>query len=110
MVLPEVEPAAAALVMTTAVSTKLARVVLLAPVTLWVGARASRSPGRSGDTKRPPLVPLFVLVFLAAAMFALGCAVRVQALLRLGMRPVALATVSTVLAAATSLVGVLAAS
>lgn len=99
-----------------AIVVKLARVVLLAPMTAAAGTLARRrhaAAGTAGAGKRPPLVPLFVLGFLAlilvrttglvpaglleaaalvqeilfaAALFALGTAVRVRALLASGSR------------------------
>ncbi|MGH3503781.1 MAG: YeiH family protein, partial [Nocardioidaceae bacterium] len=56
--------------LTTAVSVKLARVLLLAPVTV-VSGRASRTkPAPSSTTtgNRTPVLPLFVLGFLGAAV------------------------------------------
>jgi uncharacterized integral membrane protein (TIGR00698 family) len=87
--------------------------------------------GRVG--RRPPLVPLFVVGFLVAsllrtgdvlppallhaaqtaqnlllgaAMFALGCGVHVDRLRQVGLRPVALAALSTVVVSAVALGGV----
>ncbi|GAA0464036.1 membrane protein [Actinoplanes capillaceus] len=60
-------PAGAAVV-TVAVVVKLTRVLLLAPVVAGVSAlRRIRSPRTGGETARPPLIPLFVLGFLACA-------------------------------------------
>ncbi|GAA1487460.1 YeiH family protein [Brachybacterium sacelli] len=115
-----------------AVVVKLARILMLAPVMAVLSTRERRRGGAEGA--RPPLVPLFVLGFLAmvlmrsflplpdlvvdagavlqttllgAAMFALGTGVRLRALLRVGARPFALATASTLLVAALALLGVL---
>lgn len=115
-----------------AVIVKLARILMLAPVMAVLSTRERRHGGADG--KRPPLVPLFVLGFLAmvllrsflplpavvvdagsvlqttllaAAMFALGTGVKVRALLRVGARPFALAAASTVLVASIALLGVL---
>lgn len=103
-----------------AVVVKLARVVLLAPMTAAAGLHARRAGGAdgAGAGKRPPLVPLFVLGFLAlilvrttgllpdaaleaaavlqdllfaAALFGLGAGVRVKALFASGIRAVAAA-------------------
>ena len=117
-----------------AVVVKLARVLMLAPVMAVISAqRRRRSAG--GDTGvRPPLVPLFVVGFvamvgvrstgvlpvevlsvagtvqsalLAAAMFALGCGVRITALRQVGPRPFLLALLSTLLIGSLALGGVL---
>lgn len=138
-----------------AVVVKLARVVMLAPMVAllsWDTRRAmKRNPnpelvdvpaGKSRDedvapasttrAKMPPLVPLFVMgflaaaairttgvlptaildvasflqtVLLAAAMFALGCGIRVATLREVGGRPVALAAVVTTAVAAVGFAG-----
>jgi uncharacterized integral membrane protein (TIGR00698 family) len=117
-----------------AVVVKLARVVMLAPVMAVVSARQRRFSHRTDDVRRPPLVPLFVLAFLAcialrstgvipenilagtqftqtalltAAMFALGAGVNVAALRKVGSRPFLLALTSTAWVAAIALTGVL---
>ncbi len=118
--------------LTTAVVVKLTRVVLLAPliagVTLWRRRTAAPTEGR-----RPPVVPLFVAGFLAmaalrslgvlppaslsalktaetllftAALFGMGAAVRLRALLRTGRRAVALGALSTTLVTLVALAGV----
>lgn len=118
--------------LTTAVVVKLTRVVLLAPliagVTLWRRRTAAPTEGR-----RPPVVPLFVAGFLAmaalrslgvlppaslsalktaetllftAALFGMGAAVRLRALLRTGRRAVALGALSTILVTLVALAGV----
>jgi uncharacterized integral membrane protein (TIGR00698 family) len=106
-----------------AVVVKLARVVMLAPVIAIVSARQRRLSRRIHDVRRPPLVPLFVLGFLAcaalrttgavpgsvlagarltqtalltAAMFALGAGVNIAALRKVGIRPFLLGSASTV--------------
>jgi uncharacterized integral membrane protein (TIGR00698 family) len=118
-------PAGAAAV-AIAVVVKLTRVVLLAPMVAGVSIARRRRQGVTHG-KRPPLVPLFVLGFLAtmtvrstglvplsvvstanvvttllfaAALFALGSSVRIGALLRTGRRGLALGALSTVLVAA----------
>ncbi|MGP9844146.1 YeiH family protein [Brachybacterium sp. 107] len=118
--------------LTVAVIVKLARILMLAPVMAVLGAR-ERSHG-TADGKRPPLVPLFVLGFLAmvllrsvvplpevvltiggllqttllaAAMFALGTGVKVRKLIHVGARPFVLAALATLLVAAIALGGVL---
>lgn len=115
-----------------AVIVKLARVLLLAPVMAVLSLQQRRAGGTEG--RRPPLVPLFVLGFLAmvlvrsflpppapvlecaallqtgllaAAMFALGTGVRLRRLLRVGLRPLTLAVLSTVVVATIALGGVL---
>jgi uncharacterized integral membrane protein (TIGR00698 family) len=126
-------PAGAAAV-SLAVVVKLTRVALLAPMVAAVGIAQRR---RGTDTgRRPPLVPLFVLGFLAmialrstgvvpagvlaasaeattvlftAALFALGTAVRVGELLRTGRRGLVLGACSTVLVAGVGLAALLAA-
>jgi uncharacterized integral membrane protein (TIGR00698 family) len=117
-------PAGAAAV-SVAVVVKLSRVLLLAPMVAGVGLLARRDGADDGG-RRPPLVPLFVLgflamialrstgvvpapvlsvaevvttVLLAAALFALGTAVRPGVLLRTGRRGLVLGALSTVLVA-----------
>lgn len=121
--------------LTVAVLVKLGRVLLLAPVlavvSLWMRRRTDVTS--SSQSARPPIVPLFVASFLALAvlrstgvvpaiavdlvhaaqtvtltmaMFALGCGVRLAALRRGGVRPLALASLSTLVVAGTALVGV----
>ena len=112
-----------------AVVVKLARVVLLAPMTAAAGIAGRRAAAvaaaagvhDAAPVKRPPLVPLFVLGFLAliivrtagvlpagvldaaalaqellfaAALFALGAAVRFRALFASGTRALGAALVS----------------
>jgi uncharacterized integral membrane protein (TIGR00698 family) len=123
-----------------AVLVKLARVLMLAPVIAVIGwrrrvgeRRADGSTGGGSVGRRPPLVPLFVIGFLAAAvlrtggvlppavlgaaptaqnlllgsaMFALGCGVHLGRLRQVGLRPVALAAVSTAVVSAVALSGV----
>jgi uncharacterized integral membrane protein (TIGR00698 family) len=114
---------------------KLSRVVLLAPLVAIVGAiesvRRRSAPVKSA--KAPPIVPLFVLGFLAAvaarsflplpepaitvagqlssallaiAMFGLGTGVDLRSMARTGARTAALGAISTALAATVSLVGI----
>lgn len=120
-----------------AVVVKLARVLLLAPVIAVLGVlrrRAAGTPDRPGSARRrPPIVPLFVVgflatvalrsalplpdaalsatrvlqtVLLAAAMFGLGCGVKVRSLMAVGLRPFALAALATVLVASIAYAGV----
>lgn len=124
-----------------AVTVKLARVLTLAPIMAGLsiylrrreGRREGAGEGGTRQVRRPPLVPLFVLGFIAmmalrttgllpepvlagtqilqtlllsAAMFALGLGVHVRSLLRVGFRPVLLGAASTVVILATSLGGI----
>lgn len=120
-----------------AVVVKLARVMMLAPLMAALSIRERRRIGPDASIKRPPLVPLFVVGFLAcvalrssgvvpddvlaagkiaqtalltASMFALGLGVRLSTLRLVGGKPVALAAISTVWVSAIALVGVLLAS
>lgn len=117
-----------------AVVVKLTRVLLLAPVAAMAGAhhrRAARSVGAADSTaKMPPVVPLFVVGFVAmvalrstgwlpqgwleaggtlqdillgAALFGLGSAVRIRSLLHTGGRALLAALASWVLIAALGL-------
>lgn len=119
-------PAGAAAV-SLAVLVKLSRVVLLAPMVMLVGLHERRRRTAAGP--RPPLVPLFVLGFLAAALvrstgvlpvvvldgakvactlllagalFGLGCGVRVGRLVRTGGRALLLGLLSTLLVGLTA--------
>ncbi|WP_181775746.1 YeiH family protein [Amycolatopsis pittospori] len=111
-----------------AIVIKLSRVVLLAPMVAAVGVHERHRPT---EGKRPPLVPLFVLGFLAmaavrsigivpgfaldlakvtctlllaGALFGLGCAVRIGTLVRTGGRALLLGLLSTLLVGTTALV------
>lgn len=117
--------------LTVAVTVKLARVLMLAPVIAGITVYMNRR-GESHVGKRPPVVPLFVVGFviamlirttgvlpdsvlnvtqvlqtllLAAAMFALGLGVHFKSLLKVGGRPVILGLLSTVVIMAVSLGG-----
>jgi uncharacterized integral membrane protein (TIGR00698 family) len=119
--------------LTVAVVVKLARVLMLAPVILAIGL-VRRRGGEPTRGSRPPLVPLFVVGFvgaavirtvghldpiflrgvgalqtvcLAAAMFALGCGVRLTLMRRMGARPVVLGALGSALVLAVSTAGVL---
>ena len=114
----------------TAVVVKLTRVMLLAPLVAGLALQRSRS-GRT--VRRTPLVPGFVLLFVAAiglastdvvskqmthriddvrtvllgmALFALGARVQIPRLLRIGVRPLALGLASWALIAAVAYAGV----
>jgi uncharacterized integral membrane protein (TIGR00698 family) len=128
--------------LTQAVLVKLMRVLLLAPLVAGVvvavhGRRRAAAGGRAGAEapgKRPPLVPLFVLGFLAmvalrttgvlpaaaldaagevkelllaAALFGLGSAVHLPSLARTGPRVAALGLCSWIVIAGVSYGGVL---
>lgn len=116
-----------------AVVVKFARVLMLAPVIMVTGL-ARRRGAKPVEGKRPPLLPLFVAGFLAAAlartllplstsvleggkvaqtvllsaaMFALGCGVRISMLKNVGGRPVVLGALSTAWVFAVAATGVL---
>ncbi|KAA0022171.1 YeiH family protein [Antrihabitans cavernicola] len=116
-----------------AVVVKLARVLMLAPVMTVLSVRQRRLIGDDANIKRPPLVPLFVIGFIAcvvlrstgampsavladakfvqtalltAAMFALGAGVHVATIKKVGPRPFVLATISTAWVATIALIGV----
>lgn len=121
--------------LTVAVVVKLARVLMLAPVVMVLGLVRRRGGTAAGAPRSaPPLVPLFVVGFLAAAlartvlplpdavlaaggllqvlllsaaMFALGRGVHVSVLRRAGVRPVALGALSTLLVVAVATGGTL---
>jgi uncharacterized membrane protein YadS len=116
-----------------AVVVKLGRVLMLGPVVAVVGlAQRRRKGGRQHS--RQPLVPAFICGFLllsvtrtagfispdllellklvqvlllAMAMFGLGCGVDLGVMRRMGWRPLALGSVSTVAVATIALTGVL---
>ncbi|MEU5842550.1 putative sulfate exporter family transporter [Rhodococcus sp. NPDC047139] len=129
--------AAAGGVLAAAVTVKLARVALLAPVVSIIGVVARRRGDARGDDEAPPIMPFFLLGFLACvalrstgllgplaldtaqtvqtallttAMFALGAGVRREVLRGVGWRPIALAAAATVWVAAVALAGVLSVS
>ncbi|MDI9902865.1 putative sulfate exporter family transporter [Rhodococcus sp. IEGM 1409] len=112
---------------------KLARVLMLAPVMAFLSIRQRAMVDNTAITKRPPLIPLFVVAFigcmglrstgmlpnellglaktvqtalLAAAMFALGLGVRLSVIRGVGARPFVLAAISTVWVATIAYVGV----
>lgn len=117
-----------------AVIVKLARVLMLAPVVAVLSLQQRRrGSAEGGDAKLPPIVPLFIIAFLAmvvlrstidlpdlvldvgdllqtallaAAMFALGCGVKIRNLMRVGVRPFVLATGSTILVATIAFAGI----
>lgn len=114
-----------------AVTVKLARVLMLAPIIAGITVYMNRR-GRAVGAKKPPIVPLFVVGFLvavlirtagflpdaaleafqiiqtlllAAAMFALGLGVHFKSLLTVGRRPVILGLLSTLIIMAVALTG-----
>jgi uncharacterized integral membrane protein (TIGR00698 family) len=127
-------PAGAA-VAATAIVVKLTRVLLLAPVVATVSViRRLGSPHAGAAARRTPLIPLFVLGFLAcvalrgigavpesslgwigtvqvaalgAALFGMGASVHLASLLRRSGRLVAVAGVSTLVITGIALAGVL---
>lgn len=127
-------PAGAAAV-GVAVVVKLTRVLLLAPVVAGVGLlRRRRATSSDLAGSQPPLVPLFVVGFLAcvalrstgvlpgsvlsavgtaqtlvlgAALFAMGTGVHLRSLVRSSGRALVLASASTLVVAGVSLAGVL---
>ncbi|WP_066461655.1 YeiH family protein [Sanguibacter suarezii] len=131
--------AAAGVVSTTALAAatvaKLARVVLLAPLTAGVAlGRQAGDGAQPGDRAKVAPIPLFVVGFLAAvlvrstgvlptglltvaetasnlmltaAMFALGTGVDLRRLVTTGGRPLALGAIATMIAVGVSLAGVL---
>ena len=122
--------------LSTAVVVKLARVIMLAPLVALVAYMArkrSKADQSAAGGKKMPLVPLFVLGFLAmvvvrttgvlpqglldvvkilttamlaAALFGLGTGVKVRVLLATGPRALVLGAISTVLIAAVAYAGV----
>ncbi|WP_329239996.1 putative sulfate exporter family transporter [Actinoallomurus sp. NBC_01490] len=115
-----------------AITVKLVRVAMLAPVTTVIGLRARR--GAASGTRRPAVLPVFLIAFVAmvlirstgkvptdllndvsvvkdllfaAALFGLGTAVRVRLLVRTGHRALLLGLTSWVLIAGVSYAGVL---
>jgi uncharacterized integral membrane protein (TIGR00698 family) len=124
-----------AAVIAVAVVVKLTRVLLLAPVVAAVNLRRrTLDPGRPAGGRRPPLVPLFVLGFLAcvafrstgvvpdgalavisqvqvvalgAALFGMGAGVRIPALFRRSAPVLVVSALSTLTVAGVSLAGIL---
>ena len=116
----------------TAMVLKLSRVVLLAPLVTGISLAERRRHTPAAGGKRPPLVPLFVLGFLAAALvgssrvlppsmldaaqaittlllagalFGLGSTVRIGALFRTGPKALLLGLLSTTWIVTASLAG-----
>jgi uncharacterized integral membrane protein (TIGR00698 family) len=127
-------PAGAA-VLATAVVVKLARVMMLAPVVAVVSViERVRTPVATDGASRTPLVPLFVLGFLAcvglrstgllpetvlgqithlqvaalgAALFGMGCSVRLASLVRRSGALMAVAALGTLFITSVTLAGIL---
>ena len=127
-------PAGAAVV-AVAVVVKLTRVVMLAPVVAVVSVmQRIKTPARSQTARRTPLVPLFVLGFLAcvalrstgvvpeemlgqianvqvaalgAALFGMGCSVKVASLFRRSGAVMVVSALGTLFIAGVSLAGIL---
>ena len=122
---------AGGLALATAVVVKLTRVMLLAPLIAVLALQRSRSD--RAVRRRTPLIPGFVVLFVAAiglastdvvskemthridgartvllgmALFALGTRVQIPRLLRIGVRPLVLGLASWVLIAAFAYAGV----
>ncbi|NMR32093.1 YeiH family protein [Crystallibacter degradans] len=121
--------------LTVAVTVKLARVLMLAPIIAGISWHRRRTQPGGAVAKRPPIVPLFILGFIAAmllrttgvlpvsvldaaqwlqaalltaAMFALGLGVHFRGLVTVGGKPVLLAAASTLVILAVALAGTLA--
>ena len=127
-------PAGAAAV-AIAVVVKLTRVVMLAPVVAGVSLmQRMKSPAAATDKGRTPIVPLFVLGFLAcvalrstgvlpesalgwithvqvaalgAALFGMGCSVKIASLFKGSGAVMVVSTAGTLLIGALSLAGIL---
>ena len=126
--------AGGAAVVAIAVVVKLTRVLLLAPVVATVSVRRRLAGRQDTAGKRPPIVPLFVLGFLAcvalrstgviptgalaaisqvqvaalgAALFGMGAAVQIRSLFRGSGRVLLVSTLSTLLVTGVALAGVL---
>jgi uncharacterized integral membrane protein (TIGR00698 family) len=127
---------AGAVALATAIVVKLTRVMLLAPLVAGIALERGRSArsSSSADARRPPLVPPFIVAFVAMiaiaslgvipddvldriddvrtfllgmALFALGTRVNVGRFREIGPRPLVLGLASWVLIAAVSYAGVL---
>lgn len=117
-----------------AVTVKLARVILLAPMIAGISWYRRRTAPEAEHGTRPPIVPLFVVGFIAAmllrstgvvpevvvgvagtvqtalltaAMFALGLGVHLRSIVKVGGRPVLLAALSTLVILGVGLGGTL---
>ena len=122
---------AGSVALATAIVVKLTRVMLLAPLIAGIALR--QREGNTGSGLRPPLVPPFIVAFVAMvaiasigvvperavariddlrtvllgmALFALGTRVNISRLRQIGARPLALGLISWLLIAAVSYAGV----
>lgn len=132
----QADAATGAMLVDTALVTKLGRVVLLAPLVAIIGALESRRAASGHATTsgaKTPLVPLFVLGFLAMvmvrsvttlpqglidgvntvatilftmAMVAMGAGVRIKNLASTGMRALTMGGIAGIISALISLVGI----
>ena len=115
-----------------AVTVKLTRVVTLAPMVAVAAARERRrTRSEPGSAARPPIVPLFIVLFVAAmlvnsftmipawvhpvadlvqtmlfaaALFAIGCGIRLASIARSGARAIVAGTLSWAVICALALV------
>jgi len=123
-------------VVAVAVVVKLTRVALLAPIVAGINLNRRRTTAQNLDSAadRPPVLPMFVVGFLAmmavrmtgflptgalaqaqtiegwvlaAALVGLGSGVRIDRLRRLGIRPILLGALAWIVVAGISLTGVL---
>ncbi|MEV6692825.1 putative sulfate exporter family transporter [Micromonospora sp. NPDC051196] len=124
--------AVGAAALSAAVVVKLFRVLLLAPLVAAVAVERRSARRTSGDVRKPPVLPWFVVgfvaaallrttgwlptgvldvgsvagtVLLSAAMFALGAAVNLRAVARGGRRALTAGTVGTVVLSTVTLAG-----
>lgn len=116
-----------------AVIVKLTRVLMLAPLAMFLSLRLRKKQSADFSGAKPAIVPWFVggfiamvllrslwdapvifvsgastiqTILLATAMFGLGCGVQFKKLMRVGFKPLILAAGSTVIVAGVSLAGV----
>jgi uncharacterized integral membrane protein (TIGR00698 family) len=126
---------AGSIALATAIVVKLTRVMLLAPLIAGIAVQHRRvaDPSTTGDTARPPIVPPFIVAFVAMvalaslgvipdhvlariddlrtvplgmALFALGTRVDVGRLRQIGARPLVLGLASWLLIAVVAYAGV----
>jgi len=124
---------AGSVALATAIVVKLTRVMLLAPLIAGIALRHRRVDAAAAEGARPPLVPPFIIAFVAMvvaasvgiipdraiarvddlrtillgmALFALGTRVNVGRLRQIGARPLALGLVSWLMIAVVAYAGV----